>query len=130
MSEQGRTIDRRGHPRVDAAADVEIVIDSAPGVAELEGKSLLCSTGDISLRGVRLLTEVPLPVNSYLKLRIRLPRQTERYRQAGKVVWCRPLRDPAGGAAHHAGIEFSLTASPDFDAWRVGLLRLFEEGAG
>lgn len=128
MTEQGK--ERRGHPRVDAVADVEIVIDSAPGAEQLEGRSVPCHTGDISLRGVRLLTDVVLPINAYLKLRIKLPRQAERYRQAGKVVWCRPLPAPAAGATHHAGIEFSLTASPDFDAWRKGLLRLFEEGAG
>jgi hypothetical protein len=130
MSEQGRTTDRRAHPRQDAAAEVEIVIDSAPGVKDLDGKSIMCRTADVSLRGVRLLTDVMLPVGAYLKLRIKLPRQQERYRQAGKVMWCRPNRDPAAGAAHHAGIEFSLTGNPDFDAWRGALLRLFEEGAG
>jgi hypothetical protein len=130
MVGQGGTTDRREHPRVDAVAEVEIVIDSAPGTKDLEGRSLSCRTGDISMRGVRLLTDVVLPIGAYLKLRIKLPRQPERYRQAGKVVWCRPLTAPAAAATHHAGIEFSLTASPDFDAWRAGLLRLFEEGAG
>ena len=122
--------DRREHRRVDTAADVEIVIDSAPGALELEGKALLCRTGDISLRGVRLLTDAALPVSAYLKLRIKLPRQPDRYRQAGKVVWCRPNTDPAVGMTYHAGIEFSLTANPDLDAWRKALLRLFEEGTG
>ena len=129
MTEHEGRAERREHPRVDAVADVEIVIDSAPGAEQLEGRSMPCRTGDISLRGVRLLTDVVLPINAYLKLRIKLPRQAERYRQAGKVVWCRPLSADASGATHHAGIEFSLTASPDFDAWRKGLLRLFEEGA-
>ena len=127
MSGQGS--ERRGHPRLDAAADVEIVIDSAPGAKDLDGKSVMCRTRDISLRGVRLLTDTALPVGAYLKLRIKLPRQAERYRQAGKVVWCRPGTDPDAGAAFHAGIEFSVSGSPDFDAWRKGLFRLFEEGA-
>lgn len=122
--------ERREHPRVDAAADVEIVIESAPGVKGLEGRSMLCRTGDISLRGVRLVTDVVLPVSSCLKLSIKLPRHPDRYRQAGRVVWCRPLPAPAAGATHHAGIEFSLAASPDIGTWRAGLLRLFEEGAG
>jgi hypothetical protein len=130
MSDTGHASERRTHPRLDAAADVEIVIDSAPGVKELDGKSVMCRTADVSLRGVRLLTDVTLPVGAYLKLRIKLPRQQERYRQAGRVVWCRPNRDPAAGVSHHAGIEFSLGGNPDFDAWRGALLRLFEEGAG
>jgi hypothetical protein len=122
--------DRREHPRLDAAADVEIVIESAPGTKDLDGKSLMCRTGDISLRGVRLLTDVVLPVGAYLKLRIKLPRQPERFRQTGRVVWCRPNKDPAGGVPYQAGIEFSLSGNPDFDTWRKGLFRLFEEGSG
>lgn len=122
--------ERRAHPRVDAAAEVEVVIDAAPGAPALAGRSLHCRSGDLSLRGLRLLVDETLPLNTYLKLSIRLPRQAERYRQSGKVVWCRPLSGAEAGAKFHAGIEFSVTGNPDFDAWRSGVLRLFEEGAG
>jgi len=130
MSGQGGTAERRGHPRLDAAADVEIVIDSAPGAQDLGGRALMCRTGDVSLRGVRLLTDAALPVGTYLKISIRLPRHPERFRQSGKVVWCRPNAGAASGAAFQAGIEFSLAGNPDLDAWRGALLRLFEEGVG
>lgn len=130
MSGRGNPTERREHPRLDASTDVEIVIDAAAGTQGIEGRSLMCRTADISLRGVRLRTDAALPVGAYLKLRIKLPRQPERFRQAGKVVWCRPAADAAAGAAWHAGIEFSVAGNPDFDVWRKGLFRLFEEGSG
>jgi hypothetical protein len=120
--------ERRGQRRIAEVANVEIVIDAAPGVPGLDGTVFPCRTADVSLRGVRLQVDRFLPVNAYVKLSVKFPRNPERFRHTGRVVWCRKAGE-ADGDRYYAGIEFRPGAAGEFDEWRFAILKLFEEGS-
>lgn len=83
-----------------------------------------CAPGDISLRGVGLVLESPLEINTPVQLQVHLGGGTTPFEHAGRVAWCRPVpgTDPA---QYNAGIQFLIPEGPALVAWRIALLGLF-----
>jgi len=121
--------ERRQYARYADSADVEIRIESAPAVPGLIGRIYMCRTSDISLRGACLLMDESIPKNTEIVMLIKLRQLEQRFRHRGRVVWCRDSgeKTEAGALIYHAGIEFMVSAGPEFSEWRMELLRLYED---
>ena len=117
-------IEQRTHPRTKASADVTVKVQSAPGIAALEGKSYHCKTLDISSGGVCLETDVIVPVGEFLELSIILASQT--YWHYGEVVWSSKEANQKG--QYLAGISFDDVKNPQLDSWRSAIKELHSEG--
>lgn len=121
---------RRADLRIPESLRVTLTIESAPDDPGIEGRSFECRSSDVSLRGVRLASESPLPANTKVRVAVVLAGDDRTYRHQGRIVWCRPqpADAPEGGEGHYIGIEFNLSASPELDTWRAAILRMFERG--
>lgn len=120
--------EERACPRFPSANDASVTIESAPGIGELDGRRFSCRTEDISLRGVRLVLDLMLPVNAAVQLKVTLGGDAHMFQHSGRVAWCRPADtgESAESGRYNAGIEFTTPPGPGMDEWRNALFGLFE----
>jgi len=109
--------ERRREPRINAATHIHVKIQSAPGAHELEGRTIPTKSTDISIGGLCMKLEFPLPAHSFLELQITFLDTTERFLLTGSVMWTDPK-------THIVGIQFNLANSPRLDAWKQAFARL------
>ena len=119
--------DQRAHPRIEESADVTVKVQSAPDVgnAELEGRSFHCRSVDVSFGGVRLQTDVFIPVGSFLELAVKFDRASQRYWHTGIVVWSKET-DRRG--QYQEGILLRKVITPQFESWQSAVKKLHGEG--
>lgn len=109
--------ERRRDPRTNAATHIHVKIQSAPGAHELEGRTIPTKSMDISIGGLCMKLELPLPAQSFLELQITFLDTSERFLLGGSVIW----NDPK---SHIVGIQFNLANYPRLDAWKHAFARL------
>jgi len=111
--------DLRETPRVPEQADVTIKVESAPEVRKLEGRVFPSSSNDISLNGIQLLVDIPVPVGARLKLKVILENSSKSYWHKGTVVWDKtPEKDSGTKSTHTIGIKLDITNNPHAYSWR------------
>ena len=90
--------------------DEEILVDviNCINQPELNDTSLACRTVDVSETGMKVLTDLDIPVNTRLGLRLDLA--SVLYRLEGEVKWCKDE------GAHYVGLLLD-DDSPDFIPW-------------
>lgn len=103
--------ERRRDPRCNIATPLQVKVQSAPGAHELEGRIIPTKSVDISISGLCMKLEFPLPAQSLLELQITFPDTSERFLLTGSVIW----NDPK---MHIVGIQFHLANYPRLDAWK------------
>jgi hypothetical protein len=116
--------ERRSHPRVQQAAIVTVIVQSAPETPDLEGKVFPCRLKDVSLGGIKLWVDVPVPIGALLELEIVFNHSPERYHHTGNVVWVwegEGLTD-----WQNVGIKFNISAYQQFNIWESAISRLLE----
>lgn len=94
--------------RIDKEEDVLVDILQCQEQPELNDMSLACRTVDVSEYGMRLGSDVAIPVKSRLALRLDV--NSKVYRLEGEVRWARQDEQ------YYIGLLLD-EASPDFDAW-------------
>jgi hypothetical protein len=120
--------ERRIGKRVHEEAQAAVTVLAAENAAELENKTFFCPTENLSVTGLRLSVQVPVPVGSILELRIAFAKPLRSFQHSGRVVWIR--RDDEGRLAHALGIEFTHVSAEVEDAWRDMIsLKLKRQGA-
>ena len=85
---------RRTDPRYDRKLEVELVVD---------GKRQVVASKNLSLGGIFVETSEPLPIQTTIQVRFKVPTQPEAIDVTGEVRWLEP---PEGNAAHGMGIRF------------------------
>ena len=115
--------DKRLNPRLQETADVIVRVVSAPGLQALEGRQVSCRSSDVSLRGVRLRTDLVFPVGADLNLEIFFARAARTFSLGGRVVWCR--ESETGDPSYDAGIEFDRK-NPQYADWGAAILLLLQ----
>jgi len=116
--------ERRNSPRVQQAAIVTVIVQSAPESPDLEGKVFPCRLTDVSLGGVKLWVDDPIPVGALLELEIVLNNTSERYHHTGYVAW---VWDGEGLTDwHNVGIKFNMSAYQQFNIWESVITGLLE----
>lgn len=108
--------ERRSSKRVFEDAQVAVTVLAAEDAPQLVNKTFFCPTENLSITGLRLSVQVPVPVGSLLELRIAFSGPLRSFRHTGRVVWIR--KDDDGRLTHALGIEFTHVASELEDAWR------------
>ena len=85
--------EHRRDPRAEEYADVSIKIQSAPEARGLEGKVFRSYSEDVSLCGMRLDVDMPVPIGALLELDIVLHNSPKKYHHLGNVVWADVVDD-------------------------------------
>lgn len=114
--------EHRRHPRLFEKVETRVRIQSAPGLPDLEGREFDCSSGDISLGGVRLNLEHPVPAWSLVELEIALSDPPAKYRFTGTTVWMEQPK--TGGKACQIGIKLKISDNPMTESWKKALDKL------
>ena len=105
--------------RIEEHTDVSVKFQSSPEERSLEGKVYPFHSLDVSLHGVRLEVDIPVPIGALLELEIRLHNTRKRYRHVGDVVWADAIYDDdmEDSNLHDVGIRFHTNTNPQFDSW-------------
>jgi hypothetical protein len=114
--------EQRIDPRIRRFADVLVKFQSSPMTRQLEGRAYPSHSLDVSLHGMRLEVDAPVPVGALLELEVRLSPRSGRYRHVGNVVWSDAIDDDDGdaempGSLHDVGIRFHTHSNPQFSSW-------------
>ena len=137
--------DHRKFPRVQEEADVTVCIQSSPEALDLEGRIFSCNSYDVSLGGVMLVVDIPVPVGSLdvtlggvmlvvdipvpvgslLELEIVFNHSSERYWHIGNVVWVGEVEGSPDW--YHIGIRFDTAKNPQFSSWQSAVSKLIEK---
>ncbi len=77
--------------RIEKEEDILVDVISCELQPDLNDTAMACRTLDVSENGMCVATQMDLPVNTVLGLRLDLP--TQLYRLQGEVRWCRENND-------------------------------------
>jgi hypothetical protein len=94
--------------RIEREEDVLVDVINCLGNPELNDTSLACRTIDVSEGGMKVATELDIPVETILGLRLDL--SSVLYRLEGEVRWCKDE------GKHYVGVLIDED-SPDFLSW-------------
>jgi len=111
--------EKRSDPRIAEDADVEVKIKSAPEVKNIEGKTFLCHSADVSMRGVQLKSNVDIQIGTILEMDIILKQTSKNYIHVGNVVWKTETNDDGteGETHYNVGIRFNEMSNPQSSDW-------------
>lgn len=113
--------DRRKHPRWQVERSLRIRILRAARADALAGQVFWCTSRDISLEGIRLCCEKPIPVGTLLELSIIVDDLPSEFLQEGRVQWSRRVdREPG----YEFGVAFSARSAHTPKAWRIYVEKL------
>jgi PilZ domain len=118
--------ENRRDPRLEEYADVSVRIQSAPEARDLEGKIFPSYSEDVSLSGMRLDVDIPVPIGALLELEITLHNSPTTYRHLGNVVWSDVIDDDNSkyGCEHEMGVMLQIASNPQFDSWTTAVSNL------
>lgn len=119
--------ENRRHPRIKEKVETRVRIQSAPGLPDLEGREFKCSSGDISLCGVRLHLDHPVPARSLVEVEIALGDPPAKYRFTGTTVWAEPPKTKGrrgSGQTSQIGIQLNISDNPMTGSWKKALKKL------
>ena len=118
--------EHRCDPRIEEHADVSVKIQSAPQARGLEGRVFPFHTEDVSLSGLRLDVDIPVPIGALLELEIMLHNSSMKYRHIGNVVWTNGIDDDdlEDDSWHEMGIKLHTQSNPQFDSWATAVSNL------
>ena len=118
--------EHRSDPRIEEHADVYVKVQSAPEIRNLEGKIFPFHSEDVSLYGLRLDVDIPVPIGALLELEIKLHNSSMKYRHMGNVVWSDATEDDDAeqGYWHDMGIRLNSQSNAQFDSWSAAVANL------
>lgn len=120
--------EKRACPRYPSENEATVTIELTAAAGGGDERIIMCRTADVSLRGVRLMLDCVLLVNTTIRVKVRLGKDAHLFDHVGRVAWCRPEKtdDPAAAGLHNAGIEFTTLPGPMLDEWRNELFARLE----
>jgi len=118
--------ENRNDPRTEEYADVSVRIQSAPEARGLEGKIFRSYSEDVSLCGMRLDVDIPVPIGALLELEIVLHNSPMKYQHLANVVWTDVIDDDnlEYGCEHELGVMLHIESNPQFDSWYTAVSNL------
>ena len=118
--------EHRRDPRIKEHADVSVKIQSAPEVRDIEGRVFPFHSEDVSLHGIKMSVDIPVPIGVLLELEIMLHNSSMKYRFLGSVVWADAVDDDnlEHDCWHKIGISLHTQANPQFDSWATSISNL------
>ncbi|MDA1087654.1 MAG: PilZ domain-containing protein [Verrucomicrobia bacterium] len=107
-------MDRRRHARAAYEADVRVKLYTVSGYVDLADKVLYCCTADLSESGIRLSSDIEIPVGSVLEMSVVSEDPAKVFTHRGEVRWVFDDIDPG---KFLLGIEFIQSSSGHRDEW-------------
>ena len=117
--------DHRKFSRAQEKADVSVRVQSSPEASELEDRVFSCRSFDVSLGGIMLWVDIPVPVGSLLELEIVFNHSSDRYWHVGNVVWVGEVE--GSPYRYHIGIRFDTVENLQFSSWQSAVSKLLEK---
>jgi hypothetical protein len=106
--------ERRKHKRVIDKNIVLVTLLTVPGQRDLEGRTFTCTTADISIGGVRLISSMKIPLGTVMELRVAAVSPPAAFKFVGRVSWQLEVLAPP---AFFIGIEFTSSDPQTAPAW-------------
>ena len=117
MREGTKMQERRANLRHVEKGCVAVTILSAATDRALEGQTLFCRTGDISVDGLSFDAYSQIPTGATLELNVQLAGPIEQLRHTGRVQRCAvPRRDAC--RAYRIGVKLEASSGSRGTAWR------------
>jgi len=115
--------ERRRHPRIPSDNKVAVKVISSPEAPDLENRTFFCTTADISRSGLRFCSDVPVPVDTSLELRVSFAQPLRAFVHVGQAVWVREERT-ATPPRYGVGVTFTNTATTTHIEWKALLAEM------
>ena len=116
----------RKHLRMPVESRVFLELEAEAGDASQQGSVVVCTTLDVSARGLRVALEHELEENAYLQIGIDPPPASEAagtFFLIAQVRWCRPGDTPE--QPFIAGLALMQAQGSDIDRW-IALISTLE----
>jgi Tfp pilus assembly protein PilZ len=107
--------DRRQHSRQSRDERVVVQIVSSTRDTLPPGTVVRCSTKDVSVSGLRIQLDQPVPEGFLLELWIEVSNHPTKFYLAGEVKWCQELDE---GKRYLVGVELKEADTDDFKQWQ------------
>lgn len=108
-------IERRKHLRVRHRSEVHVKLYTVSGYVDLADKTLRCHTEDLSIGGIRLSSDVEIPVGCYIEMSVHIENPPKVFTHRGEVRWVAADIEPD---KYSIGIEFQAASDGEHAAWR------------
>jgi c-di-GMP-binding flagellar brake protein YcgR len=106
--------ERRGEIRLGREDSVAVTVLSAPGVPDVEGRTFFCTTADVSVGGIKIVTDTRIPGSSVLEMRVAFSDPLQSFKHRGRVVWVSEMED---AKQYAIGIELLDRSSNAMIQW-------------
>jgi Tfp pilus assembly protein PilZ len=110
----------RREPRIQEQADVSIRVRTAPLAKELEGRNFSSRSENISMSGMKLNTDIPIPVGSVLDLKILLKNSPIKYEIMANVVWSN-LKNALQDFVGEVGVTLTIEPNSKLALWNAAV---------
>jgi len=118
--------ENRREPRSEEQADVSIRIRTAPDAEALEGKIFPSQSEDISMSGMKLNVDVPVPIGAVLDLEVMLSNSPIKYEMIANVVWAdvSDISDLETVSGCDVGVILSIQSNTQLALWNAAVCDL------
>ena len=118
--------EQRSDQRIEVPSDVYVKVLSASEARDLEGKVFPFHSEDVSLYGLRLEVDIPVPIGALLGLEIKLLNSSIKFRHMGNVVWAGAVDNDNAeqGYWHKIGVKLQPHSNLQVDSWSAAISSL------
>ncbi len=112
--------EHRREPRTEEQADVSIWVRTAPEAEDLEGRIFPSQSEDISMSGMKLSVDVPVPVGAILDLEVMLRNSPIKYEMIANVVWSDEEKQDQGTGLE-MGVILNIQSNSQLASWNAAV---------
>ena len=105
--------DRRKRTRIQGKNWLAVKVLSVPDLEGHAGRTVFCSTRDISSGGIQIASTESIPVGAMVQINLAIAEPVCSFLHVGTVRWAK--REETG--EHCMGVEFTHTAQEMLEAW-------------
>jgi hypothetical protein len=116
-----KTVDERIAPRVETDTTIFVELQAASKANATEADIVICKTLDLSLTGLQVALDKPVPTGSILRLCLDISEYDPLFIVA-EVVW--QQFDAATGETH-VGFKILPSNGTDYAAWEAAMAEIF-----
>lgn len=112
--------EHRREPRTEEQADVSIWVRTAPEAEDLEGRIFPSQSEDVSMNGMKLSVDVPIPVDAILDLEVMLSNSSIKYEMVANVVWSGEENQEQGSDLE-MGVILNIQSNSQLALWNAAV---------
>ena len=116
--------EKRQYKRVETSESAVVVeLRFASPTAPEEGRTIFCSTADVSTHGLRLRMKKPIAIDTPLRITVIFSQPSRHFEHVGTVRWC----TKSSSDEESVGIEFLPKNAGDMQDWSSFLVASFPD---